>query len=165
MEESKRMQEFLNRWLLIKPAVRMVTEIPIIILLGILGEIFSWHRIPLSPYSNIVGGAILLGALIVHMYCHRIHKQAHEHSQQISVLVQRGIFIKIRHPMYLSLILMYLGLAFAWGVVWMLVPAVFFSTFTVFVAIKEEAFMLQKFGRQYENYIREVPWRFIPKIF
>ncbi|MFC2070779.1 methyltransferase family protein [Chloroflexota bacterium] len=159
------MQKFLNRCLLIKPSVRMVTELPIIILLGILGEIFSWHRIPLSPYSNIVGGAILLGALIVHMYCHRIHKQAHEHSQQISVLVQRGIFLKIRHPMYLSLILMYLGLALAWGVVWMLIPVVFFSTMTVFIAIKEEAFMLQKFGRQYENYMQKVPWRFIPKIF
>lgn len=159
------MQEFLNRCLLIKPALRIVTELPIIILLGILGEIFSWHRIPLSPYSNIVGGVILLGALIVHMYCHSIHKQAAEHSQQISNLVQRGIFLKIRHPLYLSLILMYLGLALAWGVVWILVPVVFFSILTVFIAIKEEAFMLQKFGRQYKNYMQKVPWRFIPKIF
>jgi len=159
------MQEFLNRCLLIKPAVRTVTEFPIIILLGILGEIFSWHRIPLSPYSNIVGGVILLGALIVHAYCHGIHKQAHEHSQQISFLVQKGIFLKIRHPMYLSLILMYLGLALAWGVVWMLVPAVFFSILTVFIAIREEAFMLQKFGSQYESYMQKVPWRFIPRIF
>lgn len=159
------MQKFLNRWLLIKPAVRSVTELPIIILLGVLGEIFSWHRIPLSPYSNIVGGVILFGALMVHMYCHRIHKQAPEHSQQIRELVQRGIFLKIRHPMYLSLILMYLGLALAWGVVWMLVPAVLFSILTVFIAIREEAFMLQKFGSQYESYMQKVPWRFIPRIF
>jgi len=159
------MQRFLNRCFLIKPSVRAVTELPTIILLGILGEIFSWQRIPLSPYSNIVGGAILLGALIVYMYCHSIHKQASKQSQQIDFIVQRGIFLKIRHPMYLSLILMYLGLALAWGVVWMLVPAVLFSIFTVFVAIREEAFMLQKFGRQYENYMQKVPWRFIPKIF
>ena len=159
------MQKFLNRWLLIKPAVRSVTELPIIILLGVLGEIFSWYSIPLSPYSNIVGGVILFGALMVHMYCHRIHKQAHEHSQQIRELVQRGIFFRIRHPMYLSLILMYLGLALAWGVIWMLVPAVFFSILTVFIAIREEAFMLQKFGSQYESYIQKVPWRFIPRIF
>ena len=67
--------------------------------------------------------------------------------------------------MYLSLILMYLGLALAWGIVWMLVPAVLFSIFTVFVAISEEVFMLQKFGRRYEDYMQKVPWRFIPKIF
>jgi len=60
---------------------------------------------------------------------------------------------------------MYLGLALAWGVVWILVPVVFFSILTVFIAIKEEAFMLQKFGRQYKNYMQKVPWRFIPKIF
>jgi protein-S-isoprenylcysteine O-methyltransferase Ste14 len=159
------MQKILNRYLLVKPTVRMITEWPIIILLGILGEIFSWHRIPLSPYSNIVGGAILLGAWILHMHCHRIHKQAHEHSQQIDVLVQSGIFLKMRHPMYLSLILIYFGLALTWGVIWMLVPAVLFSALTVLIAIKEEAFMEQKFGRQYEKYMQKVPWRFIPKIF
>ncbi|MFC1921083.1 methyltransferase family protein [Chloroflexota bacterium] len=165
MDESKRMQEFINRILLIKPAVRTVTEFPIIILLGILGEIFSWYRIPLSPYSNIFGGVVLLGALIIHMYCHGIHKQAHEHSQQINSIVQRGIFLKIRHPMYLSLILLYLGLALTWGVIYMFIPAVLFSVLTVFIALKEEDFMVHKFGRQYEDYMKKVPWRFIPKVF
>jgi hypothetical protein len=40
----------LDRYLLAKPILRMVIEWPIIIIIGILGEIFSWGRIPLSPY-------------------------------------------------------------------------------------------------------------------
>jgi protein-S-isoprenylcysteine O-methyltransferase Ste14 len=52
--------------------------------------------------------------------------------------------------MHLSLILMYLGLAIAWGVVWMLFPSLVFIAVTVLIAIKEEEFLLQKFGHQYE---------------
>ena len=158
-------QTFLNQYLLAKPTLRMVIEWPIIIIIGILGEIFSWVRIPLSPYSNLVGGAIFLGGWIFHVYCHRVHKQAHEQSQQIEGIVTTGVFSKIRHPMYLSLILMYLGLAIAWGIVWMLLPSFLFSAFTVLIAIKEEEVLLRKFGHQYEEYMQAVPWRLIPSIF
>ena len=158
-------QTFLNQYLLAKPTLRMVIDWPIIIIIGILGEIFSWIRIPLSPYSNFFGGAIFLGGWIFHAYCHRVHKQAHEQSQQIEVLVTTGVFSKMRHPMYVSLILMYLGLAIAWGVVWMLIPSLLFSALTVLTTIKEEEFLLKKFGYQYEEYMEAVPWRLIPKIF
>ena len=158
-------QTLLNQYLLAKPTLRMVIEWPIIIITGILGELFSWERIPLSPYSNFSGGAILLGGLIFHAYCHRAHKQAHEQSQQIEGLVTTGIFSKIRHPMYLSLILMFLGLATTWGILWMLLPAFLFSAVTVLTVIEEEEFLIQKFGHQYEEYTRAVPWRLIPKIF
>jgi protein-S-isoprenylcysteine O-methyltransferase Ste14 len=60
---------------------------------------------------------------------------------------------------------MYLGLAIAWGVVWMLLPSFFFSALTVLTTIKEEEFLLRRFGRQYEKYMQDVPWRLIPKIF
>jgi protein-S-isoprenylcysteine O-methyltransferase Ste14 len=159
-----KIQMLINRYLLSKPAISMVIEFPIIVIIGILGEIGSWVRIPWSPYSNLVGGAIFLGGLILHARCHRVHKQAHEHSEHIEGLVTTGVFSIVRHPMYMSLMLMYLGLAIAWGVVWMLVPSLLFSALTVMTAIKEEEFLLQSLGHQYEQYMKEVPWRFIPKI-
>lgn len=158
-------QTLLSQYLVAKPTLRMMIEWPIMIIIGILGEIFSWVRIPLSPYSNFVGGAILLGGWIFHAYCHRVHKQAHEQSEQIEGLVTTGVFSKIRHPMYLSLILMYLGLAIAWGVVWMLLPSLLFSVLTVLTTIKEEEFLLRRFSHQYKEYMQAVPWRLIPKIF
>jgi len=48
--------------------------------------------------------------------------------------------------------------------VWMLVPAVLFTTLTCLTAIKEEELLKQRFGKEYEEYARRVPWRFIPKI-
>jgi protein-S-isoprenylcysteine O-methyltransferase Ste14 len=160
-----KLKTLLNQYLLAKPVLRMVTEWPIIIIIGILGEIFSWGRIPVFPYSNFVGGAIFLGGWIFHALCHRVHKQAHEQSQQIEGLVTTGVFSKIRHPMYLSLIFMYVGLAIAWGILWMLIPSLLFSALTVLTTIREEEFLLRKFGHQYEEYMHAVPWRLIPKIF
>jgi protein-S-isoprenylcysteine O-methyltransferase Ste14 len=158
-------QSLINRYLLAKPTVSMVIEFPLIVIIGILGEIFSWAKIPGSPYSNLFGGALFLGGLILHAYCHRVHKQAHEQSQHIERLVTTGMFAKMRHPMYLSLILMYLGLAIAWGIVWMSPASLFFAALTVMTAVQEEKFLLSKFGAGYEEYMQNVPWRFIPRLF
>lgn len=67
--------------------------------------------------------------------------------------------------MYLSLILMYFGFALAWGVLWIFLPAVLFSILNVFTAIREEKFLVQKLGYQYGEYMKAVPWRFIPGVF
>ncbi len=154
-----------DRYLLARPTVRMVVEWPIIIGTGILGLVFHWARIPFFPYSNLAGAAIMAAAWVFHQFSHRAHHHGHEQSEQIEGLVTTGVFSHVRHPMYLSLILMYLGLAIAWGVVWMLVPAILFSVVTVLVAVKEEEYLLQRFGRAYEEYMRSVPWRLLPGVF
>jgi protein-S-isoprenylcysteine O-methyltransferase Ste14 len=147
------------------PRIRMVFEFSMIIVIGILGEIFSWKRFPFSPYSNISGGIILVLAWFFHESCHKHHRQAHQRSEAIQEVVTQGIFSKIRHPMYLSLIAMEFGMAIAWGIVWMLIPVIISSILTILTALNEEQFLLEKFGKQYEEYMKKVPWRMIPKVF
>lgn len=156
---------FLDRILLAKPTHRMVVEWPILIIVAALGEVFGWSKIPFSPYSNIVGGVVIAGALVFHAYCHQVHSKAHKQSSSIDNVVSTGVFGRIRHPMYLSLILMYFGFAIVWGVLWILVPAFLFSILSVFTAIREEEFLIQKLGSQYKEYVKAVPWRFIPGVF
>jgi protein-S-isoprenylcysteine O-methyltransferase Ste14 len=155
----------MDRYLMANPRIRMVFEFSMIIIIGILGEVFSWKRLPFSPYSNILGGMILVLAWCFHEYCHRYHRQAHQRSEAIQEVVTQGVFSKIRHPMYLSLIAMEFGIAIAWGVVWMLIPVIVSSIFTILTALREEQFLLKKFGKQYEEYMKKVPWRMIPKVF
>jgi len=157
--------KFLDKILLAKPTHRMVVEWPILLVVAALGEVFEWSKIPFSPYSNIAGGVIIAGALIFHEYCHRVHGKAHQQSSSIDSIVSTGIFGRIRHPMYLSLILMYFGFAIAWGVLWIFLPAFLLSILTVSTAIREEEFLVQRLGSQYKEYMSAVPWRFIPGIF
>jgi len=78
-------------------------------------------------------------------------------------VVHNGVFAVVRHPMYLSEILLYLGLLLlsvslmAAGV-WLLTIA-----FLHFIARKEEQLLLARFGDEYASYMRRVPmwlpWR------
>lgn len=154
----------IERYLLIRPQIRMSFEFAIVVIVGILGAIQEWAVLPFSPYSNVLGGALFVAGALLHGRCHKVHRQAHERDEQIEALVTTGVFSKLRHPMYSSLILMYLGLALVWGVSWMLLPATVFSVDTVMVAFREEDYLLKKFGPEYREYMRTVPWRFIPHV-
>lgn len=158
-------RSLVSRVLLMKPTLIMNVGLLVMIAIGIIGELLSWKRIGFAPYSHFIGGAIVVFGFVIHQYCHRAHKQAHEKSQQIEGIVTTGFFEKIRHPMYLSLIIMFLGLAVGWGILWMFAPAVLLSVLTVLIAIKEEEFLLKRFGNQYEEYLRRVRWRMIPRVF
>ena len=79
-------------------------------------------------------------------------------------VIRKGVFSIVRHPVYLGEILLYVGLLFfslsiASAVVWLL--AIFFLDY---IARYEEKILLDHFGDEYRNYMKEVP-RWIPKIY
>ncbi len=158
-------ENIFNRYLLAKPTIRMVIEWPMLIVLGIIANIFSQSTIPFYPFSNIFGFVLLIMGIIIHGFSHKIHKQAHYQSDKIEKLITEGIYSKIRHPGYLGLMLMYLGVAFTWGFTWILIPAVLFVILSILTALKEEDIMKEKFSKEYEEYVKQVPWRFIPNLF
>ena len=155
----------IDKYLLLKPTTRMVIEWPVLIAFGILGGLFTTWRIPFFPVSNIAGIVIFVAAMSFHMKGHAVHEQADQDAGKIEKLVTNGMFAHIRHPMYSSLILMVAGLTIASGVVIMILPALIVSLLTVLTALKEEEFLVKKFGDEYREYMERVPYRFIPKIF
>ncbi len=155
----------IDKYLLMKPAIRMVIEWPFLIASGILGALFTTWRFPFFPVSNIVGIIVFVAAMSFHMKGHAVHKQADQDSEKIEELVTAGMFSYVRHPMYSSLIAMILGMTVASGVVIMIFPAALVSMLTVLTALKEEEFLIKKFGDEYREYMKRVPYRFIPRIF
>ena len=159
----------LDRYCLAKFTVGMALEFPILIGVGIAGIVLSWPRFPFYPLPNILGAILLVIGCVIHLDSHKELKKhgakAHQHSAEVKRLVTSGIYSKVRHPGYLGLILIYFGFALGFGVVWMLVPAVAFTVLTYLTAIKEEELLKERFGKEYEEYARQVPWRFIPRIF
>ena len=159
----------LDRYCLAKFTVGIAIEFPILIGGGIVGIVFSWPRFPFYPLPNILGVVLLVVGYVIHLrYAHQEMKkysvQAHQHSVQVSKLVTSGPYSKVRHPGYLGLVLIYFGFALGFAVVWMLIPAVVFTILTYLTAVKEEELLKERFGKEYEEYARQVPWRFIPRI-
>ncbi|MBM4453790.1 MAG: isoprenylcysteine carboxylmethyltransferase family protein [Chloroflexi bacterium] len=159
----------LDNYASVKFLIGILIEFPILAGGGILGILFSWSRLPLYPLPNIFGLILIMAGYVVHLgYAHNAFKKqgvrAHHNPAGVNKLVTCGIYSRIRHPGYLGLILIYFGLALVFGIAWMLVPASTFTVLTYLTAIKEERFLLEHFGREYEEYRSRVPWRFIPKV-
>lgn len=154
-----------DRYLLLRPRTRMLIEWPLLIATGLIGTIFSHQRIPFFPISNIIGVVLLVAAFAIHQAMHKVHVQAHEQAEEISKLVTNGVYTKMRHPGYSSLIFMYIGFALAWGILLIFVPVFVFAVLTVLTAMREEIVLRKKFDKEYKEYMKRVPWRFIPFVF
>ena len=75
-------------------------------------------------------------------------------------VIREGIFLRVRHPVYLGVILLYLGLiVFTLSIV-SAVLLIFICVYYHFTARHEEKLLIRKFGKDYENYIKEVPMWF-----
>ncbi len=80
-----------------------------------------------------------------------------------TLVVSDGPYRIIRHPVYMSTLLIVLGLAIstlsaAGIIVWLL-----FFIFYNYISAYEEKILLEKFGKEYEDYIKKVP-RWIPRM-
>jgi len=78
-------------------------------------------------------------------------------------VIRRGVFGVVRHPIYLSEVLLYLGLflmsmSLAAGVVWLGA-----SVYLYYLSRYEERLLLERFGDDYRAYAREVGM-WIPRI-
>ena len=96
-----------------------------------------------SGYMAVTGLSIVFG------------KQA-----QSQGVIKKGVFSFVRHPIYLSEIILYLGLlvlniSLAAAFIWII--AIFFLHY---ISRYEEKLLLAKFGKEYEQYMKEVPMWF-----
>ena len=83
---------------------------------------------------------------------------------QSAVVIRQGIFSIVRHPIYLSEIILYLGLLalnISLAAAFVLVIAIFFLHY---ISRYEEKLLLSRFGEEYEQYMREVPMWF-PRLY
>ena len=151
--------------LLSNPGYLALVELSLLVGTGVLGWVFSWPKLPLFPALNVIGGVLFLGALAFHLYCERTHQQAHDQADDITRIVTIGVYSKIRHPLYLSLVLMHIGIGLAFGIIWTLIIAAVTGVLAILTALKEEEFLLREFPEEYGQYKKDVRWRLIPMIF
>jgi protein-S-isoprenylcysteine O-methyltransferase Ste14 len=85
-------------------------------------------------------------------------------TREPSMVIRKGVFNKVRHPIYLGSLLFYIGLlvfSFSIGAAVILVVII---SFYIAISRHEEKLLLQKFGKEYEDYMKEVPM-LIPRIY
>jgi len=129
---------FFAMWIVDSFAVRLTTflnsEIPII------------ARVPIAAVLLALAGYMAWAS----------HRIIFGERREKPHVVRKGVFGVVRHPVYLSEILLYLGLlllslSLAAGGVWLLSIA-----FLHYIAGKEESLLIERFGNAYREYMRDV---------
>jgi protein-S-isoprenylcysteine O-methyltransferase Ste14 len=130
--------------------------------------LFEWAALPLPAWARWLGVFIsVLSVLLIWWVQWALDVQFDTtlHIQANHQLITRGPYRWIRHPMYTSLFLLGLG--------WLLLCANWFIGAPLMVAIlllmvvrvkKEEAMLIEVFGKDYLTYMQETG-RFLPKKF
>ncbi|MFX1419144.1 MAG: methyltransferase family protein [Promethearchaeota archaeon] len=135
---------------------------PFFILFGVLNSIYyPIFQIPINYYVMIIIGSILITiGVFIFIYSERILSSAHGSSE----LITTKIYAYVRHPMYASWGLATLPGIFCLFSSWILFLILFF--YYLFVRIflrKEERFLIEKYGKKYTHYQKNVN-AFFPKL-
>ena len=112
-----------------------------------------WIRIPVAAIIFIVAGILARKGMNI----------VFGEIREKPAVIRKGVFNLVRHPIYLGAILLCLGLivltlSLATTVVWIII-----ILFYHFISRHEEKLLVEILGKDYEDYMREVPM-WIPRL-
>ena len=116
---------------------------------------FTFHPILYVPGVVFLCLAVWMIAL-THMTLSK-YKQPAAPGKPTTQLVQEGILLWSRNPIYLANILIYISLGFLFNSLWFIaLTPIATIIFTHWMILPEEKYLAELFGNEYENYKRRV---------
>lgn len=125
---------------------------------------FGWSNAPL--WLSVVGNLFI----VVSMWMvYRVFKANSFGSATVEVtdeqkVISSGPYAFVRHPMYSCAIVYFIGISFALGSYWGLIPVALISLGFVWRLFDEEKFLAQNLSG-YTEYCAKVHWHLVPGIF
>jgi len=139
----------------------------IIAALYLLGfTIISWSYIPLPALLRYIGTVTAIGSIAFVYWAHRTLRESYSaimETSQNQKLVKEGPYRKIRHPIYTAHILLDIALILISENILLLLIFIISIPFTYKRMFNEEQMMIDRFGKEYEEYMQETG-RLLPKI-
>lgn len=125
--------------------------------LGLRGSGWGWPASAVGIAFFLLGGVFGIAGVVVLGRNRTPFPQPRVNSE----LIQRGIYARVRHPLYTSVMLISLGWALLWQSWPALVAALALIPFFHAKARREERWLAEKFSG-YADYAKRVP-RFLPR--
>jgi protein-S-isoprenylcysteine O-methyltransferase Ste14 len=126
----------------------------------------SWLTISLPEWLRWLGVGLGVVSIPLMVWVHDTLREFWSTTLQIQdehKLITEGPYHWVRHPMYTTLLMLFIGLSLISAVWPFLVLAIVMMPFFNRVASKEETMMIEQFGDEYRSYIRRTG-RFFPLI-
>jgi protein-S-isoprenylcysteine O-methyltransferase Ste14 len=112
-----------------------------------------WVKIPMAAIILVIAGALAWEGM----------KIVFGETREKPAVIREGVFNLVRHPIYLGAILGYLGMIILTLSLAATLVLIIIIIFYHFIARHEEKLLLENFGKDYEEYVREVPM-WIPRL-
>ena len=133
----------------------------LMIMIGPLTAFFGVWQLPIPQLASILSGVVIF-LIGIYMY---FKWEIFWNKTYKGQLVTDGIFQYIRHPHYTSLLIIGFGLAFFFYSSAALLIAIIAIPIMIWSVVDEEKLLIKQYGKEYEEYMKKIPWRIIPKIF
>lgn len=137
----------------------------LILLVAISSFLFFDHEYLYTPYiiSRILFIIFVFYWFFLNCSAFFVHHEAYKNSYATSGLVTHGIYKRMRHPMYVGDIVLFLGLAVFFPMMWVWVTVtVSISIFFWFMSI-ENAVLRERFGRSFSAYKKRMTTKKVSK--
>ena len=145
-------------------SARVIAPAPVLYAVAFLVGLAVEFALPTAPLPRVVelwlGAVIILISIPIAISAARAlvrGRTAFDAKKTTTSIVTDGAFRYSRNPTYMSLTLLYVGLAFVIGSLWvllMVVPAVAITHWGV--VLREERYLESKFGEEYRRYAQRV---------
>jgi protein-S-isoprenylcysteine O-methyltransferase Ste14 len=125
---------------------------------------FGWSSMP--SWLSIIGVLLIIVAMWMG---YRVFKENSYGSATVEItqdqkVISTGPYAIVRHPMYASAAVYFIGMALALGSYWGLIPALFMILGFVWRLFDEEELLRQNLSG-YMDYCAKVRWRLLPGVF
>lgn len=124
---------------------------------------FGWTALPAwiciaADVLVFIGYVLTMRVLVWNRYASRIVEVSEEQH-----VIDTGPYARVRHPMYTSLLLLYLPAPIALGSLWGLIPMALLPLILVLRIRDEEALLLRDLAG-YREYTQRVRWHLLPGV-
>jgi protein-S-isoprenylcysteine O-methyltransferase Ste14 len=143
--------------------VKILPPIVLAVALGVgipIGILLPTRLLSADAAVSLGLGVVAVSVLLVIAAVHELRREktAFDVRKPTSVIVRTGVFRLTRNPVYLSMMLLYVGLSLVINSPWMLLLAIPTGSTLCLAAIKpEERYLEAKFGDAYREYRAAVP--------
>jgi protein-S-isoprenylcysteine O-methyltransferase Ste14 len=152
-------------WDRILTGIGSVTFLALPVIAGLDAVRFGWSS--MAPGLHAAGAAVLILALLLNWWCMMTNRYlstvARIQSERGQEVVTTGPYRYVRHPMYVGMILLGLGLPLLLGSWWALAPGLVMVALFVVRAALEDRMLRAELGG-YPEYAERVRYRLLPGI-
>lgn len=107
---------------------------------------------------------VLIGVLLILSALKTMGNQISVEHKRPERIIRTGVFSRLRHPQNAGGAVLHVGMSILMSGLFSLLVIPLFIIFDIYIAKKEETELIRSFGKEYEEYRREVPM-FFPRIF